>query len=462
MPEVTTSMSNVRDFGAKGDGTTDDTEAIQHAVEQGDGNLVLPRGTYRITRSIRVDLGRFGPLAVHGSSGTARLRMDGPAPALHIVGSHDKTADPEDFRPGVWERERMPTIEGLEIVGNHDQAIGIALEGTMQATIRGVLVRRCRIGLHLVKRNRNLLLADSHFYHGRAGGIGVYFDGVNLHQANIVGCHISYWPHAGIKIVRSEVRNLQITGCDIEYNFDPNQPDSADVWIDSREGTVREGTIASNTIQAKNSPGGCNVRIEGRDIESSSAAGLWTISGNVLQSQAVNLRLRSCRAVVVTGNSFASGFGRSIVLDRCRHVSIGTNTFDHNPDYQGERMDGILIRDSHGVTLSGLILEDARGGSPEGGEAIGVLNSREVAILGCQILDPAHRGIGLTDVSNSRVSDCTILDRRDPRRMQVAIQVEGRGRGNLIQNNLIGSGTVETVRRADGAGVVLEGNTIVE
>ena len=42
-------MSNIRDFGAVGDGTTDDTAAIQHAVDDGDDLIVIPRGTYRIS-----------------------------------------------------------------------------------------------------------------------------------------------------------------------------------------------------------------------------------------------------------------------------------------------------------------------------------------------------------------------------------------------------------------------------
>lgn len=434
-------MTNVKDFGATGDGLTDDSDSIQHAVEQGDGHVTLPRGVYRITRSITVELSRRGRTAIEGEGGTAKLVMDAAGPAIRLVGTHDKTAEPSDFRPGVWEMERMPTVGDLEIVGGTDESDGIELEGTMQATITGVLIRRCRYGVHLVKRNRNLLLANSHIYHGRGPAIGVYFDGVNLHQTNIVGCHISYCPHAGIKIERSEIRNLQITGNDIEYNFEDGVEDSADVWIDSREGTVREGTIASNTIQAKNSPGGANVRIEGLDNELSNKAGLWTISGNVIQSQAVNLLLRSCRGVVVTGNSFCSGYERSIVLDNCRHILVGSNTFDYNPDYSGDRIDGITIRGSAGCTLSNLILESPRAGSPERGGAIEVFDSREIAITGCQVLDPVHRGIYLSDVRSSRVSDCTLLDRRTPRMMLEAIRVAGASRRNLISNNLIGRGT---------------------
>ena len=57
-------MGNVRDFGAVGDGRRDDTQAIRHAVEEGGGRLVLPRGTYRLTGPVEVDLDRYGPIAL--------------------------------------------------------------------------------------------------------------------------------------------------------------------------------------------------------------------------------------------------------------------------------------------------------------------------------------------------------------------------------------------------------------
>src|SRR5262249_52489596 len=155
--------------------------------------------------------------------------------------------------------------------------------------------------------------------------------------------------------------------------------------------------------------------------EAPSGAGLWTITGNILQSQEVNLWLRSCRGVVVTGNSFASGFERSIVMERCRHVVIGSNTFGHNPGYPGARNDGIVIRQSEGCSLSNLILEDTRAGGPNAGGAIEVSDSTAIAISNCQVLDPAHRGIDLVNVRHSSVSDCTILDRRPVLAMREAI-----------------------------------------
>jgi Pectate lyase superfamily protein/Right handed beta helix region len=451
-------MSHVKDFGAKGDGHTDDTAAIQHCFEQGDGIVVLPRGNYRVTKPIEIDLNRHGRTAISGDGGIARLIMDGPGPAIRLVGTHGGSADPDSFKPPVWEMQRMPTVTQLEIVGGHDQSDGIELEGTMQPTITGVLIRQCRYGVHLVKRNRNVLLADSHIYNGRGAAIGVYFDGVNLHQTNIVGCHISYCRHAGIKIQRSEIRNLQITGCDIEYNFDPGAADCADVWIDSRESTVREGTIASCTIQAKKSPGGANVRIEGADTEFSEKAGLWTITGNLITSQSANVLLRSCRGVAVVGNIFGSGYERNLVIEKCQNISVGSNTLDYNPDYKGEHIDGVTIRGSRGINLSGLILESVAAGSAESGGAIEVFDSQEISIANCQVFDPLYRGIYFAGVRNSLISNCTVLARKLKPAMREAMLLRKTGKDVLVQNNLIGRGSHGDLVVQDGEATAA-GNT---
>lgn len=51
---------NMRDYGAKGDGTTDDTAAIQAALNDADGsNVLFPAGTYRVTSTLSVPLIRL-------------------------------------------------------------------------------------------------------------------------------------------------------------------------------------------------------------------------------------------------------------------------------------------------------------------------------------------------------------------------------------------------------------------
>src|SRR5438128_1926116 len=101
-------MSNVRDFGAAGDGKHDDTEAIQHAIDDGDGIVEIPRGNYKLTRTLTVDLARRGRTSLAGSGGTAKLLMHAAGPAISLVATHSNSADPSGFRPEEWERERMP------------------------------------------------------------------------------------------------------------------------------------------------------------------------------------------------------------------------------------------------------------------------------------------------------------------------------------------------------------------
>ena len=139
----------------------------------------------------------------------------------------------------------------------------------------------------------------------------------------------------------------------------------------------------------------------------------------------VNLWLRHCRGVVVTGNSFATAYERSVVLEHCRHVVIGTNTFDHNPDYTGDRIDGIRIVGSAGVNLQNLILEGCRAGGPDEGGAIEVVDSSEVLILGCQVLDPKFRGIDIRNCRNTKVSECQVVDRRARPTMRDLIHIVG-------------------------------------
>lgn len=443
-------MSNVRDFGAVGDGRHDDTAAVLHALEQGDGPLVFPRGDYRLTRTVRIELGRTGRIGIDGSSGTAKILMDGSGPAFHFVGTHDKTADPQGFRPQIWERERMPFIQAIEIEGRHPEAGGILLEGVMQPTLAGVLIRKVEHGIHVRQRARNVLISHCHVYDCR--GVGVFFESLNLHQAIVSGSHISYCKRGGIKVVDSEIRNFQVTGNDIEYNYDLEADESADVWIDcsSERSSVREGTIASNTIQAKASPGGANVRIVGRNREVDHKAGLWTIVGNLIGSQEVNVHLLSCRGVTLSGNVIYSGHVRSLLIDASRNIVCGANCLSHNPDYQEKELCiGVRIVDSRDCTFQGAVLQDCQAGQHTVAGARPVIRHglleiercQRINVSGCQILDASPHGVDVRESRQVLISGCTIVDSRSEKRMESAIRWQGTGEDNLATGNHLGAGT---------------------
>ena len=217
-----------------GDGQADDTAALQKLVDAG-GSVSLPKGRYRLTKTITVDLAKTGFAAISGD-GTARVIMAGPGPAFHFVGTHDKSADPWNIRPQVWDQQRAPAITGLEIVGAHAAADGIEATGTVQLTVRHMLIRECRHAIRLTKNNRNVIIDACNLYHN--SGIGVFYDDVNLHQSNVIGSHISYNGGGGVVSRGGNVRNLQIGTCDLEANHDPKGPPAANVELNSTAGSI--------------------------------------------------------------------------------------------------------------------------------------------------------------------------------------------------------------------------------
>lgn len=438
MPPLKPASGNVRDFGASGD-SSDDTDAIQKAVNAAavNGTALFPKGNYRVTKTITVDLAKTGYVMLKGEG--ARVVMAGEGPAFKFVGSHAGTAEPKSFKPATW-GERMPTVDGIEIVGDHAQADGIEASGTMQMTITRVLIRKCRHGVHLTGRNRNVIISDSHVYENR--GIGIFLDAVNLHQINVTGCHVSYCDGGGIVARAGEVRNLQITGCDIESNHGKDGPATANVLIDSTGGSHAEVAITGCTVQHNHvAPGSANIRIKGPSANKVKDTdelrdGHVTISGNILSDVKVNVHLDHVRGAVITGNTCWTAYEHNVLVEHSTAVTIGANNFDRNPRYASEEKpettNDIVFRDSTDCTLTGFTISRVRA-APAG---VTLENCNRFNVANLTILDCDGVGLLLKEVTNSRIGGCLIRDDR-VNAESLSIKTSG-GRGNVITDNLLG------------------------
>lgn len=422
--------ADVRSVGAIGDGKADDTAAIQKAADAG-GALVFPTGTYRLTRTIVITLNEAGYTSLN-ADGTARVVMAGAGPAFRFVGTHGGSAAPSTMKPEISTRQRMPMVDGLEIVGEHEEADAIQADGTVQLTISRTRISGVRHGIHLVNRNRNLLVADSHIYHNR--GVGIFYDNVNLHQSNITGSHISYCAGGGVVTQAGEVRNLHIAGCDIESNMTAETPETANVLIDSRGGSTAEVAITGCTIQHNStSPNSANIRVLGPGIDRGSGDRLrkepkWghiTITGNVFSDVRVNVHLQKARGVVVTGNTFWEGFDRDLLVEECSNVVVGENNFERNPGYEVWQKEkpkqGVYFRGANDCTLNGLHILGVR----EHPAAIILENCRRMHVANCTVLDSDNAGLLLKDVRDSRVHGCFIRDDREEKPAFQAVRAEG-------------------------------------
>lgn len=436
------SAGDCRRFGAVGDGVADDTAAIQRAVDSGIGKIEFSKGVYRITRPVTVDLQRTGYVAL-SAAGVARIEMAGPGPAFRIVGTHFASADPEKFSEDVWERQRMPLVDGLAILGKHPEASGIEAVGTMQLTLSRLHLRGLLHGVRLAENNRNVILSDCHIYHNR--GIGVFYDQVNLHQSNIVNCHISYNAGGGIVCLGGNVRNIQIAGCDLESNMSPQTEPTANVLIDCRGSSygTAEVAITGCTIQHNNpSPDSANVRIIGNSQPTARLPrireGNVTIVGNVFSDVQVNVHLRECRGVAISGNTFWQGYRHNLLVESCSSVVMSGNNLDRNPRYDygntADANNAIVFRDCEDCTISGLHVTQVWRNEA----AVLVEDCRRFNLTDCTILDCDGVGLWLRNVSRSRVSGCLIRDDRavEDDRRGVAIRVTG-GDALMITNNLV-------------------------
>jgi Periplasmic copper-binding protein (NosD) len=430
-----------------GDGKADDTAAIQHLFDT-QGSVKLPKGTYLLTQTVRIDLAKTGFAALTGD-GTVRLIMAGEGPALHFVGTHEGSADPATFKPEVWADQRTPMVDGIEIVGADDEADGIEATGTMQITLSRVVIRDCRHAVHLSVRNRNVLISACHFYHNT--GIGVFYDNVNLHQSNIVGSHISYNGGGGVVSIGGNVRNLHIGTCDIEGNHAKDGPPSANVMLDSRGGSIGEVAITGCTLQhTHKSPDSANIRIIGSGTDPSllrrggrehTREGNVTITGNVFSDVQVNVEVQHSRGVTITGNTFWEGFQRDLIIQDSGNVVVTGNNFDRNPRYlvngnDNAEKNGLLIQRCE----DGIINNNVISGVWKQRAAVDVESCNRLQICHNSVLDSDGIGIRLEQVTNSLITGNLIQDDRDKevRSKLPSLEIIG-GKRNLIEQNMLGN-----------------------
>jgi Right handed beta helix region/Pectate lyase superfamily protein len=418
--------ATVHELGAVGDGKTDDTLALQRAVDSGLGDIILPKGVYLITKTITVELDRVGFTSIRGT-GTATIKMAGEGPAIKFVGTHGGTAAPKTVKPNIYEKQRTPIIEGIEIVGAHPKASGIEATGTMKLIVDKVTVRDAQNGLRLFNRNRNVIVSNSHFYHNRQAGI--ILDECDLHQINVVGCHISYNGTGGVVVRGGGVRNLQIGTCDIEGNV-------VNVLIDSAGsvGGTAEVTIIGCTLQHSGGKSSANVRFIGTDAKGKRNFGHLTIVGNVMSDTETNVDLRGLIDVAMTGNSLWKAYRYNLRAVDCRNLTIGANTFGRNERYgQGDSQNGVLFENCKNLTISGLLIEDVR----HSDAAVIFKNCQRVNLTGSTIVDcPVPVGILFERVSQSRISGCVIRSDRRQDKSWAPIRIKG-DEDCLVSGNIV-------------------------
>jgi polygalacturonase len=152
---------NVRDFGAKGDGIADDTRAFQNAIAAlplDGGTVTVPAGNYLINGDIKGIKGNLLPVAGHSIRLRDRMHLQMDLDAVLVA---KPTAVDSSF---VIYANQVSDVEisGGRIIGERDQHLGITGEWG-----HGIQVRAC---------NR-VTIRDIHI--SKCWGDGICIGGVN-------------------------------------------------------------------------------------------------------------------------------------------------------------------------------------------------------------------------------------------------------------------------------------------
>ena len=156
---------NIKDYGAKGDGTTDDTLAIQTALDKNNYNceIVFPKGVYKITKSLLIPASSFG-LIIKGYGATI------------IANKSSFTGDfILNFTPATdssWPAPQNFTIIGLYFNGNYVSG-GINIDVANYWLLSNVQFWNCITGLNLCRTYYGEISSMSSF---RSCLVGINFN----------------------------------------------------------------------------------------------------------------------------------------------------------------------------------------------------------------------------------------------------------------------------------------------
>lgn len=133
-------MANVKNYGAVGDGVTDDTAAVQAALNSGGSNVVyFPEGVYKVSSQLEYPYKRI--MIIGDGSGKSIIRLadnavgfeSGVIPLLTPVGAEGSVFDA--FKTGFYHL-------GIEIGSGNYGAAGIQFLSNNQGGMRDVSIKR--------------------------------------------------------------------------------------------------------------------------------------------------------------------------------------------------------------------------------------------------------------------------------------------------------------------------------
>ena len=364
---------SVKDFGATGDGTTDDTTAIQNAIDNLPNKPVyFPKGTYRITSSLIINGTREGvfgegPYSIIGldvtsntSQQTSAFKLQGLNSTVHsefprIENLHIKRGTMVSGSLVYTSAPPFPTSPGA-----NDAAIQVTgapysdtdTQGVRRALIRDVRITAFSTGIYFNG------VSDCLVKNVFVGQEGVYAENNSItgnSNKYCVGFHLDGGTSSSLAL--STFSNLELEECDVDnsgvsdynsytndtksYGFYVNGVDVRDLYL--RSCHTKKGKYGIH-VSSNNTEWNWNIHIQrpiieqfktlGMYLEGLNGAGSTTINGGSFAGSGDCLHIKDCKGVVVTGGvQFleAGSTSNGLWLEDSSGCSILSNRFSNMP-----------------------------------------------------------------------------------------------------------------------------------
>ncbi len=167
---------NIEEFGTCGNGSRDDSKAIQAALDENDGTVVIPEGVYKIGTTLRIRSSTR--LLVHPSARLFLADGAGVNSQSFLLTNHNHDGGDHDIyvEGGIWDGNNLNNPRGPDEPGSYTGAllnfINVAGLSIQQLTVRDAESYFIRLG-----ETKNFVVADIRF---EAPNLRDNQDGVHL------------------------------------------------------------------------------------------------------------------------------------------------------------------------------------------------------------------------------------------------------------------------------------------
>lgn len=298
--------ADVKEYGAKGDGVTDDTAAIQAALNAS-LMVMFPPGAYLVNDPIEPQAGSHLDLGVATIKAGVKDWLD--TGIIQFIGKTGLTIT-------------GGTIDGQKALNSTGRIFGIRLRNASNVIIDGVTVQNCP-GLNSTGVN---------------GGDGLYIGAAAPGQASenitVTNCTFRGNVRQGCSITRG--RYIKIIGCEF-VDTSGNAPGAGiDIEADTANEILSDITITGNVF--RNNEWGVMI------IELSNPENI-TVTGNVFYNNRQSSMLLRGKELTITSNAIyhdsPPSSSSAILVSDLTNATIAGNTITGN--YDGDERGGIRI-----------------------------------------------------------------------------------------------------------------------